>query len=473
MARGVVGDLTVRPLPAAARRQQNGSVPPRTLPAAEGALIDLGDAAAPWTADADAGPAGLPRGWGLLLALGLVLSLVSAVPLRETLSEVGRQPLRNGAYQLAGDVLLVLESDRTPTPVEAFDAAGGQPRWTFTPDGLSTLAYAASAPGAGDVVVLWPDLCRSGVTGTTVAVDRRTGRALWQTPGVPVRTAAAVPGTVVMRSLWSDGCGALAAGAPIGGGLRWQALGPGGEVRWELPVDAGTRVAVDGAEAGAAWAALTDKQGAISVADFVTGRREPAGALRADAGELVAAAGDLLVIADVDGRADSSGLRAYKRGVWNVPAWQVSVPTGAASGRTDRLAVRPCGPVLCVAGQRTLVLDPATGVTRWSPQVRTELVAAPDGRLMAAGVPAPALLDPVTGLSTGDLPGWTPLATDATRMLLGAATGDDRTVLGRRDGDRVTPLGVVDGRLVSCELDGARAACATDGDEVVILRLVT
>ncbi|GAA3457243.1 hypothetical protein [Dactylosporangium matsuzakiense] len=449
-------------------------MPPSTLPAAEVvpvAVIELGDVAESWDADLDGGPVGLPRGWGLLLSLGLVLSLVSAVPLRETVTELARQPLRNGAFQLAGDVLLVLESDRTPTPVEAFDGGGDTPRWTFTPDGLSTLAYASAAPG--DVVVLWPDLCRSGVTGTTVGVDRRSGRVVWQVPGVPVRTAAAVPGTVVMRSLWSDGCGALAAGAPIGGALRWQDLGAGGAVRWEVPVEAGTRVAVDSAESGAGWAALTDRDGAISIADFATGRRAAAGALRAEPGELVAAAGDLLVIAGIDGRADVSVLRAYRRGVWDLPIWQVSVPTGAASGRTDRFTVRPCGPVLCVAGQRTMVLDPATGAVRWTPGVRAELVAAPGGRLATAGSPSSALLDPVTGHATAALPGWSPLGADATRMLLGTGAGADATLLGWRDGDRVAPIGTVEGRLIACALDGPRLACSTDSDEVVLLRLAT
>jgi hypothetical protein len=452
------------------------AVLPSTLSAADTAsvaVIELGDAGEPWAADLDGGPAGVPRGWGLLLVLGMVLSLVSAVPVGAAVTEVGRQPLRNGAFQLAGDVLLVLESDRTPTPVEAFDGGSGEQRWLYTPDGLATLAYASAGGGGGDVIVMWPDLCRSGTTGTTVAVERRSGRLVWQSPGVPVRTAAGVPGTVVMRSLWSDGCGALAAGAPIGGGLRWQDLGAGGEVRWEVPVEAGTRVAVDAAEGGAAWAALTDKQGAISVADFGTGRRSAAGTLHAEPGELVAAAGDLLVIVNVEGRGDAAELRAYRRGVWDFPAWRVSVPTGAASGRTDRFAVRPCGPVLCVAGQRTFVLDPATGAKLWTPGVRTDLVAAPGGRLMVAGGSSSALLDPATGGAVGQLPGWVPLGSDSARMLLGAASGEDATLLGWRDGDRVTPVGTVEGRLISCALDGSRVACATDNDEVVLLRLAT
>ncbi|WP_426510796.1 hypothetical protein ACPPVO_09205 [Dactylosporangium sp. McL0621] len=451
-------------------------MPPSTLPIADGpAVIDLGDAGTVWDADADGGPVGLPRGWGLALALGLVLSLVSAVPLPEGVAEVTRRPLGNGAFQLAGNLLLVLDSDRAPTPVAAFDTGDGQDRWTYTPDGVATLSYAASAPGAGDVLVLWPDLCRSGTTGTTFAVDRRTGQEVWRASGVPVRTAAAVPGTVVMRSLWSDGCGALAAGAPTGGGLRWQALGAGGAPRWELPVEAGTRVALDAAEGGAAWAALADKQGAISVADFVTGRRSAAGALTAAPGDLVAAAGDLLVIADFDADPARGGtvLTAYRRDAWSAPAWRVTVPTGPASGRTDRFAVRPCGPVLCVAGQRTFVLDPASGATRWTPNVRADLAAAPGGGLAVAGARTLTLLDPETGVAAPARPGWERLGADADRLLLGTAAGEEGTLLGLRAGDGVTLLGTVDARLTACELEGPRLACATDTGEVVLLRLAT
>src|SRR4051812_44137589 len=113
--------------------------------ARDAVAIDLDLVADGWAEDGDRRAAGLPRGWGLLLALGLVLSLVSAVPLPDPPHEVTRQPLRNGAFHLAGGALLVLESDRTPTPVEAFDAGDGRSRWTYTPDGLATLSYAAAA----------------------------------------------------------------------------------------------------------------------------------------------------------------------------------------------------------------------------------------------------------------------------------------------------------------------------------------
>ncbi|WP_433057655.1 hypothetical protein [Dactylosporangium sp. CS-033363] len=418
---------------------------------------------------------GLPRGWGLLLALGLTMSLVSAVPLPPAPAEIVRQPLRNGAFQLAGDVLLVLENDRTPTPVEAFDAGDGHSRWTYTPDGLTTLSYAASAPGAGDVVVLWPDLCRSGVTGTTVAVDRRTGREVWHAPGVPVRTAPGVPGTVVLRSLWSDGCGALAANAPIGGGLRWQALGPGGEPRWELPVDAGTRVAVDSAEAGASWAALADRHGALGVADFVTGRRETAGDLVAASGDIVAAAGDLLIVAAA-GAGSPRGvttLTAYRRGAWSAPLWRTDVPTVPASGRSDRFTVRACGAMLCATGQLTFVLDPATGVVRWAVGGYAQLAAVPGGLLTEPGASIVHLYDPATGAEAPRLDGWQRLGADDDRLLLGAPDGEEATLLGFRQGDRVLPIGTVDARIIACELDGARVACSTADGDVVLFRLAT
>ncbi|MGI5244513.1 hypothetical protein [Dactylosporangium sp. CA-139066] len=438
--------------------------------AVSGAVIDLGLVRGEPAIDADRGPAGLPRGWGLLLALGLLLSLVSAVPQRQAPQEVTRQPLRNGEFHLAGGALLLLASDRTPTPVEAYDGRGGDLRWRYTPDGLATLSYAAAGDG---LVVLWPDLCRSGVTGTTVALDVRTGQERWHAIGVPVRTAAGIPGTVILRSLWSDGCGALAAGAPTGGALRWQALDAGGRARWEVPVDAGTRVAVDGAGEGAAWAALVDRQGAVSVADFATGVRSAAGDLRVGPDALVAAAGGLLVVSGFD--ADGATLTAYRRGDYATAAWRARVPTGPQPGRTDRFTVRPCGRELCVAGQRTVVLDPSTGATLWVAGARADLEAVPGGLLTEAGVRPMALLDPRTGAAAADLSGWEVLGSDGGRMLLGSVSPAG-TLLGLRDTATpartgVTPFATLDDRLLGCELEGALVACQTDTDEVVLLRL--
>jgi hypothetical protein len=457
----------------------NGRVPLSAMRPANAATevsIDLGlvgNGWQDWAGDADERPAGLPRGWGLVLALGMVLSLVAAVPPPDPPHEVTRQPLRNGEFHLAGGILLVLESDRTPTPVEAFDTGDGSSRWTYTPDGLATLSYASAS---GDVVVLSPDLCRSGVTGTTVAVDLRTGRERWHSSGVPVRTGPGVPGTVVLRSLWSDGCGALAANSAIGGALRWQALDGAGRTLWEVPVEAGTRVAVDAAEAGAGWAALVDRQGAVSVVDFATGVRSVSpgdpGGPRVGADDLVAAAGDLLVVATVD-RGEAT-LTAYARGSFAAPRWRARVPANPTTGGADHLTVRPCARALCVSGQRTAVLDPATGALLWSSTAWARLTTVPGGLLAApvpgSGGPAAALLDPVTGRPSADLAGWAVLGVDGRRMLLGAASGSG-TLLGSRSGAGVTPLAMVDGRLDGCELDGALAACRTDADEVLLLRL--
>ena len=190
--------------------------------------IDLGVIDDSWDHVDDAA-AGLPRGWALTGVLALLLSLLSSAPPPGRPHEVTRQPLRNGEFHVAGGALFVLDSDRTPTPVEAFDAADGSLRWVFTPDGLATLS---AVDVRGDLAVLSPDLCRSGVTGTTVAVTRATGREQWRAVGVPVRTPPGGTGTVVMRSLWSDGCQALAGNTPLGGVLRWQLIDPAGLVRW-------------------------------------------------------------------------------------------------------------------------------------------------------------------------------------------------------------------------------------------------
>nr|BFE62581.1 hypothetical protein GCM10020063_071070 [Dactylosporangium thailandense] len=120
---------------------------------------------------------------------------------------------------------------------------------------------------------------------------------------------------------------------------------------------------------------------------------------------------------------------------WAADAGPAGLPRGWGLVLSlDRFTVRPCGPALCVAGQRTFVLDPASGTMLWTPYVRADLVAAPGGRLAVAGTRTATLLDPATGAPTPELPGWEPLGADADRQLLGAASGDDATLLGLRAG---------------------------------------
>jgi len=429
--------------------------------------IDLGVIDDGWAADLDERPVGLPRGWGLLLALGLVLSLVSAVPLPEPPHEVTRQPLRTGEFHLAGGALFVLESARTPTPVAAFDAGDGSYRWTYTPDGLATLSHVSVA---GDLAVLSPDLCRSGVTGTTVAVDLRTGRERWHATGMPVQTGSGVTGTVVLRSLWSDGCGAIAANTPIGGALLWQSIDGNGRTLWETPVEAGTRVAIDTTERGATWAALLDARGGLSVVDFTTGvRSAPLAGLGIGPDDLVAAAGDLLVVA----RWDTGGatLTAYARGAAFTPAWQAHVPTGPATGRTDRFAVRPCARALCVTGQRTVVLDPLTGALLWSVAGRPALTGAPGGLLASPTGSGIALIDPLTGRAAAQLAGWQLLGVGGDRLLLGLPSTSGTLLAWSAGVADPVPFASVGDRLADCDLDGPLVACRTDEDDVVLLRI--
>lgn len=419
--------------------------------------IDLGVIDDRWAVDADQRPSGLPRGWGLLGVLALLLSLVSAVPVPERPREVTRQPLRSGEFHLAGGALFVLESHKTPSPVQAFDASDGESRWTYTPPGLSTLSYVSAA---GDLVVLSPDLCRSGVTGTTVALDLRTGWERWRSTGVPVRTAPGVPGTVVLRSLWSDGCTALAAGAPTGGTLRWLAIDGAGRTLWEAAVESGTRVAVDGAEAGAGWAALLDRRGTVSVVDFATGERAATG-VTAGPEDLVEAAGDLLVVVS------ATTLAAYDRRAGFAARWTVPLPVE----RTDHFAVRPCARALCVVSRRTAVLDPATGAPLWMVQGRPPLTPVPGGLLSGAGA---SLLDPATGTALADRSDWAVLGVAGPRLLLGrvsGVSGDDTTLLAWSTGGEPAPFATVDDVIGGCELEGGYVACRTPDDDVVLFRL--
>jgi outer membrane protein assembly factor BamB len=394
---------------------------------------------------------GLPRGWGLTAVLALLLSLVSAAPPPGRPHEVTRQPLRNGEFHVAGGALYVLDSDRTPTPVEVFDAADGALRWTFTPEGLATFS---SVVVRGDLAVLSPDLCRSGVTGTTVAVTRATGRERWRAVGVPVRTPPGGTGTVVMRSLWSDGCRALADNTPTTGVLRWQFIDAAGLVGWDTPVEAGTRVAVDAAAAGATWAALLDAAGGLSTVDLTTGARTvPVTGIAGPADDVFAAVGDLLLVARWDVANGSTWLTAYTRDL--VQRWKAQVPTGP----NGPLTVLPCDAALCVSGERTAAVDPDSGALLWIVP-KTPTAVAPGGALT---LPAD------TGLTVP--PGWRFLAAESPRVLLGLRTDHDTLLAWSDGGPAPTPSVSVPGSLVACEIEGALVACGTETDEVVLLRL--
>ncbi|WP_327005639.1 PQQ-like beta-propeller repeat protein [Dactylosporangium sp. NBC_01737] len=412
--------------------------------------IDLGVIDDSWDhVDDDA--VGLPRGWGLAAVLALLLSLVSAAPPPGRPHEVTRQPLRNGEFHVAGGALFVLDSDRTPTPVEVFDADDGSLRWTFTPEGLATFS---SVVVRGDLAVLSPDLCRSGVTGTTVAVTRATGREQWRSVGVPVRTPPGGTGTVVMRSLWSDGCRALADNTPTAGVLRWQLIDEAGRIVWDTPVEAGTRVAVDAAATGATWAALLDGDGRLSTVDLTTGARTtPVAGIAGPADDLVAAVGELLLVARWDVPTGSTWLTAYGRDL--VPRWKSQVPTGP----NGPLSVLPCDGALCVSGERTAAVDPAGGDLLWIVP-KTPLAVAPGGAL---------ILPADTGLTIPA--GWRFLAVAGARVLLGLRTDGDTLLAWSDGGPAPTPSASVPGTLLACEIDGGLVACGTDTDEVVLLRL--
>jgi hypothetical protein len=412
--------------------------------------IDLGVIDDGWD-HVDDDVVGLSRGWSLVAVLTLLLSLVSAAPPPGRPHEVTRQPLRNGEFHVAGGALYVLDSDRTPTPVEMFDAADGSLSWTFTPEGLANLSYVDIH---GDLAVLSPDLCRSGVTGTTVAVNRASGREQWRAVGVPVRTPAGGAGTVVMRSLWSDGCRALADNTALAGVLRWQLIDAAGLVHWDTAVEAGARVAVDAAASGATWAAVLDGDGGLSTVDLVTGARTaPVTGIAGAADDLIAAVGDLLLVARWDVATGSTWLTAYSRRL--VPRWRTQVPTGP----NGPLTVLPCDGALCVSGERTAAVDPAGGDLLWIVP-KTPLVVAPGGALT---LPAD------TGLTVPA--GWRFLGADGPRVLLGLRTDADTLLAWSDGGPAPTPSASVPGAMVACEIDGGLVACGTDTDEVVLLRL--
>ena len=435
--------------------------------------IDLGAAGEAWDEPTlDRRPVGTYRSWGLALALVGTIALSSAVPMPARPQEIVRLPLGIGTFQLDGGTLFLLDDSRRSAQVTAIDPADGHPLWRYAPQGRFSLAQAQVS---GGIAVLAPEPCISGALGLTVALDVHTGRELWRADGVAARIAPEMSTVVITRGSWSDRCGAVPNSTPMGGSVRWYGVDrDSGAPRWQVVAEPGTRVAVDSTPAGPRWAALFDRQGQTTVVDFATGGLSPPTRGIANPDDLVAAAGELIIVARWGLAANYSTLAAYDRTTL-APRWTVLLPlVDASSRRPWGFAVHWCGPNLCVRTNRTTAHAPETGELRWQAP-RVAFVETPAG-LLAVGDSNGAgvyLSDPLTGRSTAALPHWRFLAGDPAhgRILIGLAEGDSTLLAWLVGTGSPQALGRLRGRFDTCQLAGDRAACQTNLDEVWLLKV--
>jgi outer membrane protein assembly factor BamB len=398
--------------------------------------------------------------------------LTAAVPLPPAPRQVAQIPLAGGAYELTASGVYVVDAVRLPSVVTAFDPLDGRERWKYVSQSMLPFGVVERV---GPTVLLAPDPCVSGATGSTSDDDARTGHDQWRRVGVPLNTPTDRPVAVITQASWSDRCGAmLGNGHALTGSLRWDGVDRvTGAVRWQAILAAGTFVALDGGIGGARWAALLEPDGRVSVLDLATGERSPPRAGVADReARWFTAAHDLVLVShvalDPPVRVQVTAFdRTTAARVWTA---EVPIPDRSVTDRLDTVSVRACGRFVCVVADDSTALDPATGEVRWH-TIRAAFTEVPGGLLAdttfepssIAGAPRVILHDPATGRLTAKLDNWRLLGTDPPRqrLLVGEPDGDS-TVLAWLTGAGLQPLAVLPARFDSCQISGNRVACQTN-----------
>jgi outer membrane protein assembly factor BamB len=337
-------------------------------------------------------------------ALGLTAASVPAPPPPEVRIGAGL----SDRVTISADRLYLIPSDTTwsagTRTISAYELPTGRRLWRQPLPVVGRVRQAVAAPGAL-LVVVERDAARQ-----TVAIDASSGRVRWRLAYQPVGLAAGgrlllglAPPTAADRNGERVVAIELATGRPA-----WTYDVPANawhDIEWS----AGRWVADHGADSGpravTAW-----PSGHVEVRDLQTGRVVAEAALggpRSGNPWFQIAGDQLLAAVLVDG---VDVVTAYR-----LPAlerqWTVSL--GLAGGYVST----NCGGALCFfsRGGGLRVIDPATGVTRWTDQ-RWQTVETVRGRMLAHAWPSSrwrsttAVLDPATGRELLDLGRWTILA---------------------------------------------------------------
>ncbi|MEV4542674.1 PQQ-binding-like beta-propeller repeat protein [Micromonospora echinaurantiaca] len=375
-------------------------------------------------------PAGRPLRTVLLLALVLAVAAGATPPPGRVTAVV---PGSASAHAfLAGDRLYVVRPAEGVTDGSRDLLAYPLPeRATATPQRPAPL-WRVPMPRAGD---LWGFHARDGAVllsvagfggsrGDTIVLDADTGRTRWQQPGLAWLDAR---GRLLLETSDRDGTGTLRSADLASGRALWslpvpsqgaQYRGRDGLIEQVVVIDGG-RVEIYDAGTGVL----------VSRNELPMGG--PGGQEQPDVYPQVI--GDLLVVVrQPAGRVTAYELDGLRR------RWEAELPLVEY--------LYPCGALLCAAGRTggIRVVDPATGLLRWSDPSRTALLSVRGGAMLAFA-PAPSGADRVvvvaaaTGRELADLGAW---------QLVPSRSVDDRVV-----GTRPVP----GGGLLVAELDPATA----------------
>ncbi|WCN82983.1 outer membrane protein assembly factor BamB family protein [Micromonospora sp. LH3U1] len=382
-----------------------------------------------------------------IIDLGEVRDEPAVVPPRRRPRAAGR-PLRSSAVLLLALVVLAAATPPPQRTVSVVPAARGATAY-LAADGVFVVdpptpnedrfltAYAQPSPGAGadlrrrwqvslvrygdylDVQVERGLVLAMGVSAAngvfqTTAYDAETGQQRWRQPGAPQPIA---DGGLLLADLPGDGAGAMSRVEP-----------DNGRVLWSVPVPPPGYPGYHVAGGQVDRFVLVQPTGEVQVHDAGTGRLlRSVDTLSGDrsAFQRVHVVDDLLLLVPPGStRLVSYGLAGLE------PRWTAEVPLVSF--------VVGCGDLICVLQQTggLQVLDPATGVVRWSDPGEELLADVRHDRLLMAGAGQRyAVRDAATGRSRAELGEW-----DLVPVL-----GRDDPVIGVRSGD--------DGRLVVGELD--------------------
>lgn len=400
-------------------------------------MIDLG-LAEPW--EVPERTVARPR------ALRIVFSVVSVLLLAslggggrpETYEPVFR--LRGSIQEaaLAGDTLAVMTSQ--PARLRAYQISDGHLRWSR--DLRSQLTFLAAHR---DLLFVTEYGGMQGAPGLTTVLDARTGRQLWQRTDLWILTRA------------GDRLVSARSSAPIGSGERTEKNGielsgmdaRTGEVVWTRDLPPGTALARAGGalRAGGAPRAVARSgdglgefiitvsvgsplpdaadepsllyelgpDGMLHTRDPATGTVIASTRLEVPPGPNLTIMGRVVLVGQEDGTIWASDLAGGK------PLWR-------SAGSPDPFG-RACGEAICLDSDRTIMVDPATGVPRYEFSTSASAYLA-DGRvvLVEQGAQRIRLVDPATGHELARLAGWSATGMFAGTRLVAARGGLDEPV---------------------------------------------
>ncbi|WP_157744643.1 outer membrane protein assembly factor BamB family protein [Micromonospora viridifaciens] len=378
----------------------------------------------------------------LAVLLAALVTLAGAAPAPRRIAATVPGGPGAEAYVVDDRVYVIKPPDRgVGRQLVAYRATAGRPQtlWRVPLPGDSDVVMAEAVDGR----LLLFGRAASDTGLEAMGLDAATGRLGWRHPGVPF-----LAGDAVLLNT-SDGAGAAETS-------RVDART--GRTLWSLP-RASAELSLSHGSAGGERLVLVHDSGTVEVFDAASGARLVARDLRS--GEppgrrQTMAAGDLLLVT----RGPGDPVTGYDLDRLE-PRWTVSLPPIEYA--------EPCGRSLCAYHQANglLVLDPATGATRWSDPRWWATLAAADGRLLVAGpvastTAALTVVEEATGRLVADLGMWQVVpGDDEAGPLIGVRLAGGRLIIAELDlaAGHARVRAALPGARGDCRLSGALLVC--------------